>query len=155
VRHTAVLFLINSLVNTYAAAQLGRLVARLGERKVLTINFVGLIGVFMGYAYVGNLAILYILFVLDNVFFGFNVAVDSYFQKIARSPEEITSNVSMAQTINHVSALVVPILGGILWEQVAPAATFLAGVVIALISLGLVQLIRPQIAPAAVALPAE
>jgi len=148
VRMTATLFLANNLINTYSSAQLGRLVARFGERRVLTVNFVGLIGVFLGYAYVPYLPVLFVLFILDNIFFGFNLAVDSYFQKIARGPEEITSNVSLAQTINHVSALVVPVLGGILWAHIAPAATFLAGVAIAVVSLIFVQLIRIQPTPA-------
>ncbi len=152
VRQTATLLLINNLINSYTAAQLGSLVARFGERKVLTVNFLGLIGVFLGYAYIPYLPILYVLFVFDNIFFGFNVAVDSYFQKIAHTPEEITSNVSMAQTINHVSALVVPVVGGILWEQIAPSATFLAGTAIAIFSLIMVQFIRTRPAPAAVAL---
>jgi MFS family permease len=155
VRQTAMLFLVNNLFNTYTAAQLGKLVARFGERKLLTFNFLGLIGVFLGYAYVQYVPILFALFVLDNMFFGFNVAVDSYFQKIARSSEEITSNVSMAQTINHISALVVPVLGGILWEQVSPSATFLAGVAIAVVSLALVQLIRTKPAPVEILAAAE
>ena len=148
VRETATLFLINNLLNTYAGAQLGKLVARFGERKVLTFNFLGLVGVFLGYAFVPYLPVLFALFVLDNIFFGFNLAIESYFQKIALSPDEITSNVSMAQTINHVSALIVPILGGILWEQIAPSATFLAGVLIAVVSLVLVQFIRTDTVPA-------
>ena len=144
VRETALLFLANSIVSTLILPQLGKLVARFGERRVLSFNFVGLIVVFLGYAWVPNLPVLYTLFVLDNIFFGFNLALESYFQKIAHTREEITSNVSMAQTINHVSALVVPILGGILWEQIAPSATFMAGVGIAIISLVLVQFIRTQ-----------
>jgi len=155
VRQTATLFLVNNLISTYTAAQLGRAVARFGERKVLTFNFVGLILVFLGYAYVSSLPLLYVLFVLDNIFFGFSLAVDSYFQKIAHSPDEITSNVSLAQTINHLSALVVPVLGGILWEKVSPAATFLAGVVIVVIALGLVQFIRVRPAPASVPAPPD
>jgi predicted MFS family arabinose efflux permease len=155
VRQTAALFLINNLINSYTAAQFGRLVARFGERKVLTFNFTGLIGVFLGYACIPYLPVLYVLFVLDNIFFGFNLAIDSYFQKIARTPEEITSNVSMAQTINHISALVVPVLGGILWEQIAPSATFLAGVAIAVISLGLAQWIRIRPVLEPVPLPTE
>jgi predicted MFS family arabinose efflux permease len=127
---------------------LGKLVVRFGERKVLTFNFVGLTFVFLGYAFVPYLPVLFVLFVLDNVFFGFNLALESYFQKIAQSPEEITSNVSMAVTINHVSALIVPVLGGILWEQISPSATFLAGVLIAVVSLVLVQFIRTDPAPA-------
>jgi MFS family permease len=145
VKQTATLFLVNSLITAYTAGQLGKLVARFGERAVLTANFVGLIGVFLGYAYIAYLPILYALFVLDHIFFGFNVAVDSYFQKIALSQEEITSNVSMAQTINHISALIVPIMGGILWEAIHPSATFLAGVVIAVVTLVMVQFIRTPV----------
>ena len=155
VRETALLFLVNSLISTFILPQLGKLVARFGERKVLTFNFFGLIFVFLGYAWVSYLPLLYALFVLDHIFFGFNLALESYFQKIAHSPQEITSNVSMAQTINHVSALVVPVLGGILWEQIAPSATFLAGVVIAIISLALVQLIRTGTTTAPVLIPAD
>jgi predicted MFS family arabinose efflux permease len=155
VRETALLFLVNNLAGIYASAQMGKLVARFGERKVLTVNFIGLIGVFVGYAFVTYLPWLYVLFVLDSIFFAFNLAIDSYFQKIAHSPQEITSNVSMAQTINHVSALVVPILGGILWERISPSATFLAGVVIAVVSLGLVQFMRIRPITAVAPLPAE
>jgi MFS family permease len=153
VRVTAILFFVNNLINIFTSAQFGKLVARFGERKVLTVNFVGLVIVFLGYAFVPSLPVLYVLFVLDNVFNGFSLAVDSYFQKIAVGPEEITSNVSVAQTINHLSALVVPLLGAILWEKIAPAATFLAGVAIVVVALVLVQLIRvrplPALAPAA------
>lgn len=155
VRETALLFLVNSLISTFVLPQLGKLVARFGERKVLTFNFAGLIVVFLGYAWVRYLPMLYALFILDNIFFGFNLAVESYFQKIARSRKEITSNVSMAQTINHVSALVVPVLGGILWVQIAPAATFLAGVLIAIISLVLVQFIRTGPVPKPAPIPAD
>jgi len=147
VRETALLFLANSVVSTVILPQLGKLVGRFGERRVLSANFVGLIAVFLGYAWIPNLAVLYTLFILDNLFFGFNLALESYFQKIALSPEEITSNVSMGQTINHVSALVVPVLGGILWEQISPSATFMAGVVIAVVSLVLVQFIRTESVP--------
>lgn len=144
---TALLLLVNNLVSTFSSPLLGWLVARLGERLMLTVNFLGLIGVFLGYAFVAYLPLLFVLFVLDHIFFGFNLALESYFQKIAHSPAEITSNVSMGQTINHVSALVVPVLGGILWVQVSPSAPFLAGVVVAVVSLVLVQLIRTTPVP--------
>jgi predicted MFS family arabinose efflux permease len=49
----------------------------------------------------------------------------------------------------------VPVLGGILWERIAPSATFLAGVVIAVVSLVLVQFIRIQPTPAPIPLPAD
>jgi MFS family permease len=146
VRETAVLFLVNSLVSTVTLPLLGRMVSRFGEYKVLTWNFVGLMLVFLGYAYVPNLTVLFALFVFDNVFMGFSLALESYFQKIVVTPEEITGNVSMGQTINHISALIVPVLGGILWEQIAPSATFLFGVGIAVVCLVLVQFIPRKFA---------
>lgn len=155
VSETAILFLVNNVFSTFSSSLFGWLVARFGERKVLTVNFAGLIGVFIGYAFVPYLVILYALFVLDHIFFGFNLAIDSYFQKIAHSPDEITSNVSLAQTINHVSAIVVPILGGMLWDLVHPSVPFLAGVVIAIISLILVQFLHTEPALEPVAVPAE
>jgi predicted MFS family arabinose efflux permease len=155
VQMTATLLLVNNLIGILSSTFLGYLVARLGERLVLTINFIGLIGAFLGYAYVRYVPVLFALFVLDHVFFGFNLAVESYFQKIALSLEEITSNVSMAQTINHISALVVPVLGGLLWQYVSPSAPFLVGVGVAIISLVLVQFIRVRPVPSPVSLAAE
>ncbi len=156
VRESAVLFLINSIVSTFALPQLGKLVAKFGERKVLTWNFVGLMLVFLGYAYIPNLSILYGLFILDNVFMGFSLALESYFQKIVVSPDEITGNVSIGQTINHISALIVPVVGGILWEQIAPSATFLFGVAIAVICLVLVQFIpKKQVLEEPLPVPAQ
>jgi len=152
---TATLLLANNLISTFSSAGLGFLVAKLGERKVLTVNFAGLIGVFLGYAYTSYLPLLFVLFILDHVFFGFNLAIESYFQKIARSPEEITNNLGMAQTINHVSALVVPVLGGILWERVSPSAPFVMGVIVAALSLILVQFIRTDPSPTPALMPAE
>jgi len=150
VRQTAILFLVNSLVSTFTLPQLGKIVSRFGERQVLTVNFIGLIGVFLGYALIPNLAILFGLFLLDNIFMGFNLALESYFQKIVVTPEEITGNVSMGQTINHISALVVPVLGGLLWEAVSPSATFFAGVGIVTACLVLAQFVRvePESEPA-------
>lgn len=142
VQTTAVLFLANSVVNVYALQLIGKLVGRLGERLMLSIAFSALIFIFLGYAYVDYLPALFIFFVLDNIVFGFNLALTTYFQKIAVTQEEITSNLAVQQTINHVAAIVVPVIGGTAWELFGKQAPFLAGVGIALASLVLVQFIR-------------
>ncbi len=48
----ALLFLLNHLVNTWAAPRIGALVARWGERSALTLEYVGLIVIFTSYAFV-------------------------------------------------------------------------------------------------------
>ena len=142
IQTTAMLFLINSIVNVFTLRITGQLVGRLGERTALTITFASLAVIFLGYAFVTSLAVLYVLFVLDNIFFGFNIALTTYFQKIALGPEEITSNVSTEQTINHIAAIIVPIVGGTVWAVYGSQMPFLFGVVIVLIGLVLTQFIR-------------
>ncbi|MBM4459140.1 MAG: MFS transporter [Chloroflexi bacterium] len=142
VQTTAVLFLINSLVNIYTLRAAGQLVGRFGERRILSLAFISLAVIFVGYAYVTYLPILFVLFVLDNILFGAGLAVTTYFQKIAISKDEITGNVSVEQAINHISAVVVPLIGGLAWETFGTQAPFLVGVLIVLAALGLVQMMR-------------
>lgn len=139
VQTTALLFLVNSVVSVYTLQSIGKLVHRLGERLMLTIAFSILIIVFLGYAFVTYLPILFILFVVDNVLFGVSMALTTYFHKIAVTQEEITSNVAVQQTINHIAAIVVPIIGGIVWKSYGSQTPFLVGVGIVTVSLFLVQ----------------
>ena len=147
VQTTATLFLVNSLVNIFALRWVGRLVGQLGERLMLSIAFGTLAFVFLGYAYVTYLPALFVLFVIDNVMFGFNLALTTYFQKIAVTREEITSNLSVEQTINHFAAIIVPIVGGTVWGLFGSQAPFLVGVGIVLVSLVLTQAVRTPAEP--------
>ncbi len=153
VETTALLFLVNSLINTYAYQYVGKLVGRLGERLMLSIGFATLIPVFLGYAYVTVLPALFALFVIDNIIFGFNLATATYLQKIAVSQEELTSNLSLEQTINHIAAVVVPVVGGTVWVLFGSQAPFLVGVGVAVVSLALAQFIRTPTEPVPITVP--
>jgi predicted MFS family arabinose efflux permease len=152
VQTTALLFLFNSLVNAFALPRVGRMVGQLGERLMLSVAFGTLALVFLGYAYVSYLPALFGLFVIDNLMFGVGLALTTYFQKIAVTPEEITSNVSVEQAINHIAAVIIPLAGGMAWELFGSKALFLLGVGIVLVALVLTQAIRtpsePVVTPA-------
>jgi predicted MFS family arabinose efflux permease len=136
---TAILFLVNSVISFVALPFIGRLIGRFGERRMLTLNFISLIAIFMGYATIHSLPVLLVLFVIDNALFGFALALSSYFQKIALLPQDITPNMSAGQSINHVAAVIIPILGGWMWETFDPAMPFLMGALVAVVSLGLMH----------------
>jgi MFS family permease len=142
IQTTAILFLINSAINTVTLRLAGTLVARFGERIVLSATFGLLIFVFLGYAYVTLLPMLFALFVLDNILFGTSLALTTYFQKIAVTQEEITSNISANQTINHISAVIIPS-----WAARRGAfrsqAPFLVAMIV-VVSLVLTQFIRTK-----------
>ena len=140
----ALLFLINYAFNWLFAEKIGEVIGRIGERKALTIEYVGLIFVFTAYAFVQNPYIGAGLYVIDHMFFALSIAMSTYFQKIA-SPEDIASSAGVSFTINHIAAVVVPAALGLVW-MVSPAAVFLTGTGIAVFSLVLSRNIpaRPE-----------
>lgn len=133
----ALLFLINYAFNWLFAEKIGGLIGRIGERRALTIEYVGLTIVFTAYAFVENPYLGAGLYVIDHMFFALAIAINTYFQKIA-SPEDIASTAGVSFTINHIAAVVVPAALGLVW-MVSPAAVFLVGTGFAVCSLILSQ----------------
>ncbi|MEJ2396626.1 MAG: MFS transporter, partial [Candidatus Thiodiazotropha sp.] len=133
VSQIALLFLINATLNTFLAPRIGRLIGRIGERRALLLEYSGLILVFVGYALVENATMGAGLYVVDHLFFAMAIALKTYFQKIA-APEDIASTAGVSFSINHIAAVVIPALFGIIWLS-SPALVFLLGAVMAGISL--------------------
>jgi hypothetical protein len=95
--------------------------------------------IFSAYAFVDSAWLAAVLYVADHMLFAMAIGIRSYFQKIA-DPADIASSSGVAFSINHIAAVIIPVLFGILWLT-SPAAVFLAGTMIALISLLLARLI--------------
>lgn len=129
----AALFLINHAFNWAFAGRIGALVGRIGERKALTFEYCGLICVFTAYAFVDNATWAGVLYVADHLFFSLAIAIKTYFQKIA-DPADMASTAGVAFTINHIAAVFIPALFGLVW-LVSPAMVFLMGAMLAFISL--------------------
>ncbi len=133
VEDIALLFLINAAISVWLAPRIGRLIGRWGERKALILEYIGLIGIFTAYAFVENAILAAGLYVADHVFFAMAIAIKTYFQKIA-DPADIASTAGVSFTISHIAAIVIPAAFGALW-LVSPAAVFLSGTAMALLSL--------------------
>ena len=140
IQEVTLLFIVNNIINWWLSPAIGRAVNKFGERKVLSLEYTAMIFVFISYAYVESKLLVAFLYVLDHIFFNFSLAIKSYFQKIAE-PSDIAPSMAVSFTINHIAAVVVPALGGMLW-MVDYKIPFLAAAGISCISLALVQLIR-------------
>lgn len=138
----ALLYLVNHTLSLFLAPKIGALIGRIGERKALTIEYIGLIIVFSGYAFVSNAYVAAGLYVIDHVFFALAIAIKTYFQKIA-DPKDIAATASVSFTISHIAAVFIPVLFGLIWLQ-SPALVFLLGAAMALVSLLLSLLIPDQ-----------
>ena len=133
------LFIVNYLFNFFFAARIGKLIGVIGERNALIIEYLGLIAVFTGYAFVETGMLAASLYILDHMFFAFAIAINTYFQKIA-DQKDIAATASVSFTINHIAAVIIPALLGLLWI-VSPKWVFLIGTIFAVCSLVLSLLI--------------
>ncbi len=133
----AALFLVNHLFNFLFAEKIGAWIGRIGERHALTLEYAGLILVFTAYAFVENAHIAAGLYILDHMFFALAIAIKTYFQKIA-DPADIASTAGVSFTINHIAAVVIPAVLGLVWLK-SPTAVFLVGTAFAVASLVMSQ----------------
>lgn len=133
----AALFLVNHVFNYLFAERIGAWIGRIGERHVLTLEYAGLMLVFTAYAFVENAYLAAGLYIADHLFFALAIAIKTYFQKIA-DPADIASTAGVSFTINHIAAVIIPAILGIVWLT-SPTAVFLVGTAFAAASLVLSQ----------------
>ena len=142
IREITILFLINNVINYFLNPMIGRAINRFGERKVLSIEYITLIFVFIAYAYSHSKAVVALMYIIDFVVFNFSIGIKSHFQKIA-DPRDIAGSMAMGVTINHISAVIIPIAGGLVW-MLDYKIPFIAGAAMSIISLTLVQFIKKR-----------
>ena len=139
------LFLVNYAFNYLFAEKIGSLIGKFGERRALTFEYIGLIIVFIAYGLVENATVAAFLYILDHMFFALAIAITTYFQKIA-DPKDMASNAGVSFTINHIAAIVVPALLGLVWMW-SHSLVFYIGAIFALLSLIAAQFIPKSPSP--------
>ncbi len=144
IREIVILFMVNNIINYFLSPFIGRCIVKYGERKVLSLEYFSLIFIFVAYAVVDSKLVVAFLYIADHIFFNFAIAIRTFFQKIA-SPEDIAPSMAVGFTINHIAAVVLPVIGGLLWI-VDYRIPFLGGALLSFVSLMLVQQINGQLA---------
>lgn len=139
VHEVAWLFLANCLFNMAFAPRIGSLIGRFGERNSLCAEYIGLVVVFVAYAFVENALFAAALYIIDHAFFALSISIKTYFQKIA-DPADIAPTAGVSFTINHIAAVGIPAAFGFIWLT-SPAAVFLIGAAMAFVSLCLALLV--------------
>jgi hypothetical protein len=81
----------------------------------------------------------YALYVVDHLLFSMAIALKTYFQKIA-DPKDIASASAVSFTINHIAAVFLPVLLGLVWLY-SNSLVFIIGALIAFLSFSLSLLI--------------
>jgi hypothetical protein len=143
VKDIAILFVINNIITYFISPYIGKGINRFGERRMLTVEYFFIFFIFAGYAFIEDRTIVALLYILDHIFFGFSMGINTYFQKTGEY-KDIAPSMAVGFTINHLSAVVVPVLGGILW-MMNWRIPFIVGMVLSILSLIFVQKIRTRV----------
>ena len=145
VANIALLHFFNALIGIYFAHQIGKLIAKIGERNSLVIEYIGLALLFFTYGMVESETVAIFLYIIDSILFSMAIAIKTYFQKIADN-EDLTSSAGVSFTINHIAAVFLPVLLGFIWIQ-NYSIVFFIGSGIAILSLLASMLVPKQPSP--------
>ncbi|HUJ75892.1 MAG TPA: MFS transporter [bacterium] len=133
-----VLSAIFQAIGYFLSPRVGRLIDRVGERKVLVFYYSVVTILFLGYAFLQGKYVLYAVYILDNATFVFNTGLTTYVNKIAPKSEH-RPTLSMGVAANHVASVTMPFVGGILWATLGYRWAFLIGIPAAAASISIVM----------------
>lgn len=136
----ALLFILNNMINYFMAPLVAKGINKFGERLILSTEYLFLIIIFLAYAFIEDKTTLIILYVANNIFFSASMAINTYFQKTGER-EDIAPSMAVGFTINHISAVVIPVIGGALW-MMNWRIPFIAGACVAVLSLFFAQKVK-------------
>jgi hypothetical protein len=142
VREMTLLFIVNNLIAWLINPLIGRAIVRSGERMISSVEYVGVIIIFLTYAFATSKILVSGMYVVDSILFNFAVAIRTYFQKVG-DPQDVASSMAVGFTINHVAAVFLPALGGFLW-MIDYRIPFIVGAVLGLVSLVAAQWMRAE-----------
>jgi predicted MFS family arabinose efflux permease len=114
-------------IGFFTSPRVGRLIDRVGERKVLVFYYCVVTVLFLGYAFLKGKHVLYAIYILDSATFVFNTGLTTYVNKIAPKSEH-RPTLSMGVAANHVASVAMPLVGGILWATLGYQWAFLIGI---------------------------
>lgn len=140
VEGVALLFVLNNVINYFMAKLVARGINKFGERVILSTEYVSLILIFLAYAFIEDRTTMIVLYVANNIFYNASMAINTYFQKTGEQ-QDIAPSMAVGFTINHISAVVIPVIGGALW-MLNWRIPFIAGACVAALSLFFAQKVK-------------
>jgi predicted MFS family arabinose efflux permease len=132
-----------TFVTIFSSSYVGRLIDRIGERRVLQAINVGYIFALGGYALANNVylaCVFYVLYSFVAIFSSIGASV--YLRKIA-VPQEVAPSLAMGITILHATAVVVPVAAGFILHFVGYQIPFFIACGVALVTVFVTRRLDP------------
>ncbi len=137
----AQLLIAANLFGVFFQPQLGKLIDRLGERRILMLDACVVVCISLGYAFAHRLPLahpiylIYACYVMDSVIFACSMARSTYLDKIAENETNVHASLSVGISFDHAVSMTLPFLGGMLWDRHGYPAVFLVAAGLAVCNL--------------------
>lgn len=144
----ALLGIIGSFAGIFFIPFLGRMLDKFGIKKLLFVDALSFIGVYIVYGVLaagfshGTLLktglpvlIAYTIFILDRMSNQMGMIRTLYLKKIAVSPKDITPTLSLGLSLDHIVSITCAMISGIVWQAFGPEYIFFGTAVLSLVNL--------------------
>jgi len=137
------ILLIVTAVAIFSSSYIGRLFDRVGERRVLQAINIGYVVALGGYALSNSVYLACLFFLMYSFISPFStLGASVYLRKIAL-PQEVAPSLAMGVTLLHATAVVVPVVAGIILHYVGYRVPFFIACGAAVIMVGVTQRLNP------------
>lgn len=141
VTYIANLMIIGSIIGIFLQPYVGKVIDKYGEKLVLSFEAFVFIFVCLLYGFSPDMfgkeiavMIISICYILDQTLMSLGIARATYIKKIAIDKEEISNTLSLGLSIDHVFAISIAMLGGLMWNTLGYKFVFIMGAFISLLN---------------------
>lgn len=133
----SLLLIVSSFIGVFFLRVIGNWIDKLGIKKVMYLDAFSFIGVYVLYGIFvwlivsGRMpktgiavALIYTMYILDNMSMQFSMIRSVYLKSIAFSDEEVSSVLSTGITLDHAVAIVAAQISGLIWMSFGPHWVF-------------------------------
>lgn len=134
-------YLTFNLVYALSAYPAGMAADRFGKKRLILFGFLLFAALYSGFAAAQSATAIWWLFGCYGLFMGLTEGIHKAFLTTIIPPECTATAFGAHAAVVGISALPASLIGGLLWEHVAPAATFYFGSVMSLLAAALFTLL--------------
>jgi predicted MFS family arabinose efflux permease len=125
------LYGISTMATIIVAPLVGKLLDKIGYKKIILVDSLLLIFVCFIYGFSHRIftptvafVVVSVIFVIDAVLFTVGMSRAMYVKTLSKSSEEVTSTLSTGLSINHFVSIFIAMGGGLLWEALGVETLF-------------------------------
>ncbi|MEG0771761.1 MFS transporter [Clostridium sp.] len=150
----AILGIIGSFIGIFFIPALGRWLDRYGIRKMLYVDAISFIVVYIAYGFLasgfssGNLVkvgipvvLTFVLIILDRMSMQMSMIKTIYLRSISVHKSEIIPTLSLGMSMDHIVAIVCAYIGGIIWTSFGPQYIFFFAAAASVVNLVVAKLV--------------